>query len=626
MKMPFLELYEHGQSASPQGTKRRPDDCARINSSGVKLRFTKPLILLAKNKAQRIFPKILRPLKMIRKLLALSMSLTLILSGCGQGTLSNPAGNGNGSTTPPATPPTPTTASAVIKHVVVIFGENISFDHYFGTYPNALNLPGETKFTAAANTPIPNNYISNPGLLTANPNLNAQNGTGATNPFRLSPQQALTSDQSHGYTSEQQAYDNGNMDLFPLSVGSGDNSSIPNLAQTSGAAAISLTKGETMGYFDGNSVGVLWNYAQHYALSDNSFSTNFGPSTPGAVNLISGQTNGLVNSLNLGSSAVADGNGGMTLISDADPFADICSSTSKFTGMSGKKVGDLLNTAKLTWGWFSGGFDLSATNPNGTTGCKRSTVLSISGQTGAVPDYVPHHAPFQYYASTGNPTHARPTAAIGTTDAANHQYDTHDFTDALAAGNLAAVSFLKAPALQDGHPGNSDPIDEGMFVANTINALEKSPFWSSTVVIVAYDDSDGWYDHVSNLINGSATSADAVNGTGICISSTAAQNALPGADGKPHAQGRCGYGPRQPLLVLSPWARKNFIDHTLTDQSSILRFIEDVFLGSQRIGNGSFDSVAGSLMPMFDFSNGATPPNLTPVILNPANGTVTSGN
>ncbi len=559
---------------------------------------------------------------MIRKLLALSLSSLLILSGCGQGIVSNPPGNGNANSTPPPTPPTATTAQAAIKHIVVIFGENISFDHYFGTYPNALNLPGETRFTAAAGTPIPNNYISNPGLLTANPNMNAQNVTGATNPFRLPPQQALTSDQSHGYTSEQQAFDNGNMDLFPVSVGSADSAA---LAQTSGAAAVSLTKGETMGYFDGNSVTALWNYAQHYAMSDNSFSTNFGPSTPGAVNLISGQTNGLVNSLNLGSSAVADGNGGMTLISDADPYADICSSTTKYTGMAGKNVGDLLNAAKLTWGWFEGGFDLTVTNPNGTTGCKRSTVLSVSGQTGAVPDYVPHHAPFQYYASTANPNHVRPTAAIGTTDAANHQYDTHDFTDALAAGNLAAVTFLKAPALQDGHPGNSDPIDEGVFIVNTINALEKSSFWSSTVVIIAYDDSDGWYDHVSNLINGSATTADAVNGTGVCISAAASQSALPGNDGKPHAQGRCGYGPRQPLLVISPWAKKNYIDHTVTDQSSILRFIEDVFLNSQRIGNGSFDSVAGSLMPMFDFSNGAAPPNPTPLILN-TNGTVLSGN
>src|SRR5271163_2262118 len=101
---------------------------------------------------------------MIRKLLALSLSTTLILSGCGQGTVSTPPGNGNANTTPP---PTPTTAPAVIKHVVVIFDENISFDHYFGTYPNAANTPGDPVFTAAAGTPTPNNYVSNPSLLTA---------------------------------------------------------------------------------------------------------------------------------------------------------------------------------------------------------------------------------------------------------------------------------------------------------------------------------------------------------------------------------------------------------------------------------------------------------------------------
>ncbi|WP_213805272.1 alkaline phosphatase family protein [Granulicella sp. dw_53] len=561
---------------------------------------------------------------MFRKLLALSLTSSLVLSGCSSGVSSNPPGNGNGNSTPTATP---TTASAAIKHVVVIFGENVSFDHYFGSYPNALNLPGETKFTAATGTPVPNNYVSNPGLLTNNPNMNGQNAAGAANPYRLSPAQALTADQDHGYTDEQGAFNNGKMDLFPLSVGSADTAA---LAVSSGASAVSSTKGLTMGYYDGNTVTAYWNYAQRYAMSDHSFNTTFGPSTPGAINLISGQTNGIVaaNTIGLGSSAVADGNGGMTLISDGDPYGDVCSSTSKYLQMAGKNVGDLLNDAKVSWGWFEGGFDLSITNPNGTTNCKRSTVLSVSGQTGAVPDYVPHHQPFQYYASTANPTHARPSsvAAIGTTDAANHQYDMHDFTDALAAGNLPAVSFLKAPAFQDGHAANSDPIDEGTFVATTINALQKSSFWSSTAVIIAYDDSDGWYDHVINLVNGSATTSDKLNGAGICLSATAASSALPGVDGKPHAQGRCGYGPRLPLLVVSSWAKKNYIDSTVTDQSSVLKFIEDTFLSGQRIGQGSFDSSAGSLNNMFDFSNGAAAPNATPLILNTATGAVTSGN
>jgi phospholipase C len=557
---------------------------------------------------------------MIRKLLALSMSLTLILSGCGQGTLSTPPGNGNANTTPPVVI-TPTTASAAIKHVVVIFGENISFDFYFGTYPNALNNPGETKFTAAANTPVPNNYTSNPGLLTANPNLNAANLTAATNPFRLAPAQALTADQDHNYTDEQSAFHGGKMDLFPLFVGNGDSATV---AASTGASAIATTKGLTMAYFDGNTVTGLWNYAQHYALNDHSFGTNFGPSTVGALNLISGQSNGAINTVNPGSSVIADGNGGLTVIGDPDPTGDICT-TSGSVSMAGKNIGDLLNAKSITWGWFQGGFDLTVTNANGTTGCKRSTASTISGTQ---VDYVQHHEPFQYYASTANLNHVRPTsiAAVGTTDAANHQYDTHDFTDALAAGNLPAVSFLKAPKYQNAHAGNSDPIDEQTFVVNTVNAIEKSSLWSSTAIILAYDDSDGWYDHLNNFVNGSATTGDTLNGAGVCISATAAAAALPGVTGTAPAQGRCGYGPRLPLMVISPWAKKNFIDTTVTDQSSITRFIEDVFLSSQRIGGGSFDNVAGSLNNMFDFSNGAAPPNPNVVQLNPATGVVTSGN
>jgi phospholipase C len=554
--------------------------------------------------------------------------LTLILSGCGQGTVSTPPGNGNSNSTPPVVV-TPTTASAAIKHVVVIFGENISFDHYFGTYPNAVNTPGEPQFTPIAGTPIPNNYVSNPSLLTQNPNLatngtvNSQNGAVAANPFRLGRAQALTASQDHNYSDEQKAFDGGKMDLFPLFVGTPDNSA---QSAATGAPPIATTKALTMGYYDGNTVTALWNYAQHYAMNDHSFSTTFGPSTPGAINLVSGQTNGVINTVNPGSGVIPDGNGGLTVIGDPDPTGDICSSTTSSVSMSGKNIGDLLNTAKVSWGWFQGGFDLTITNPNGTTGCGRSTVSAIVGtQT----DYSPHHQPFQYYASTINANHTRPSAvtAIGTTDAANHQYDIHDFTDALAAGNLPAVSFLKASRYQDAHAANSDPLDEQTFVVNTVNAIEKSSFWSSTAIIVAYDDSDGWYDHVFNPVNGSATTADFLNGTGVCISAAASASALPGVNAATlHAQGRCGYGPRQPFLIISPWARKNFVDTTVTDQASVTRFIEDVFLSSQRIGGGSADSIAGSLTNMFDFSNVAALPNPNVVQLNPTTGAVTSGN
>jgi phospholipase C len=585
---------------------------------------------------------------MIRKLLALSLTTTLILSGCGQGTVSTPPGNGNANTTPPPAPPTPTTASAAIKHVVVIFGENISFDHYFGTYPNAANLPGETPFapataatvaaaTAAGTTSLPAtptnmvNYISTPTLLTANPNLTAANINAALNstnagPFRLAPAQAATADQDHNYNPEQLAFDNGKMDLFPISVGTPNSAAgipgVPNLTLTTNAPALTNTTALTMGYYDGNTVTALWNYAQHYSINDHSFGSTFGPSTPGAINLASGQTNGVINqTADSASDIVADGTGGFTDINDADPTGDICTTNPANFSMSGKNIGDLLNDAKITWGFFEGGFDLTVTNSNGTTGCGRSTAAVNIPTHPLKADYIPHHQPFQYYASTANLNHLRPTAAIGSTDQANHQYDMHDFTDALAAGVMPAVSFLKAPGFQDAHAGYSDPLDEQTFVVNTINAIEKSSFWSSTAIIIAYDDSDGWYDHLTDIVNGSASVSDAA----ICTGAAAASLPGPNSNGAP-VQGRCGHGPRLPLLVISPWAKKNFIDNTPTDQASIPRFIEDVFLSSTRIGNGSFDVSAGALTGMFNFTNGAAPPNPNVVTLDPTTGKVTSGN
>ncbi len=479
-----------------------------------------------------------------------------------------------------------------IKHLVVIFQENVSFDHYFGTYPNALNPAGEPSFRARRGTPTVNGLSQ--GLLTNNPNLNPANGAGATNPFRLDRSQAATRDQGHGYKAEQQAFDNGVMDLFPLFVGKS--------GPPPAGGGIASTTGLNLGYFDGNTVTALWNYAQHFAMSDNSYSTGFGPSTPGLLNLVSGQTNGAINiSAAAATFAVVDGGAGsFTVINDPDPVGDVCSS-SAVVSMKGQNVGDLLDAAGVSWGAFMGGFDLTVQNPNGTTGCKRSS----TGLAGTTCDYIPHHAFFQYYATTANPSHARPAsiAEIGHSGPANHQYDVNDFFAAVKAGNFPAVNFLKAQAYQDGHAGYSDPLDEQTFIIDVLNFLQSQREWSSTAVVIMYDDSDGWYDHqIGPILNQSHGTQDALSGAGLCGSS-ADSTALPGVDStNAHALGRCGLGPRQPLLVVSPWARRNFVDHSVTDQSSVLRFIEDSFLGGQRIGQGSFDAITNSIAQMFDFN------------------------
>jgi len=574
----------------------------------------------------------------------------------------NQDGNSQGGGTNTATP---------IKHLVVIFQENISYDHYFGTYPNAMNLPGETPFKASRHTPPNNNLVTpldvnhgfrplgGPSLLTNNPNANPMapvapnnsrsNGADAANPFRLSPSQAATADQGHNDMPEQAAYNNGNMDGFPAWVGTAGGT-VAN-GPLSPPAAVA-TKGLVMGYYDGNTVTALWNYAQHYAMNDNSYGTQFGPSSPGAINLIAGQTNGIAHATNVQDStgkllhatheAFGDAShiaSNISLIGDADPEQDVCSNpTIDQVTMTGRNIGDLLNARNITWGWFEGGFNLQTINPNGSTGCARFTLPTQPNFPFSSTDYIPHHQPFQYYASTRNPTHARPSsiAAIGhtnvpntqTPDPANHQYDSDDFFAALAAGNLPSVTFLKAPAFQDGHGGYSNPIDEQNFIVKAINALQQSKFWAETAIVIAYDDSDGWYDHqMPPIVNPSFNPAvDVLNAPGVC--NLGLQQGRPtrttplnGGFGQP-VWGRCGYGTRQPLLVISPFAKRNHVDHTLTDQSSILRFIEDNWLAGDRIQpGGSFDTIAGTIEHMFDFDRRADNDD-NKLILDPSTGTV----
>jgi phospholipase C len=475
-----------------------------------------------------------------------------------------------------------------IKHVIVIFQENVSFDHYFGTYPHAQpNLDGSVHFgSALAGTPRPNS-LESAGLLTNNPN--------GANPFRIDRSVPVTCDQDHGYSDEQFAFDGGLMDRF-LKHSCSD----PVLGANS-----------TLGYYDGNTVTALWNYAQHYAMSDNSFGTSFGPSTPGLLNLLAGTTfeGTITNASSFTTVNPAAGNiaGAVTsgaVIGDPDPDGDVCSNPKRAQiTMSGINIGNLLNEADITWGAFMGGFDNCLQTHNNVSGKSAGT------------DYIPHHAFFQYWHSTENPKHLPPSsdAMIGHTDQANHQYDLARLFTAIAQHNLPAVSIVKAPAYQDGHAGYSDPLDEQTFLVNTINTVESSSYWGDTAIIVMYDDSDGWYDHVMgpNVFQ-SNVADDQLLGAGNCGSPKASDP----AGGTQN--GRCGYGPRLPLLVISPWARPNTIDHRVTDQSSAIRFIEDNWK-LPHIGNGSADAVAGTLNGMFDFQNGPSAPRLT---LDPATGAV----
>jgi phospholipase C len=556
-------------------------------------------------------------------------------------------------------------SSTPIKHVVVIFGENVSFDHYFGTYPHAAGSDGQP-FKAAKNTPavdglppatdpsIPAALQHASNLLYSNPN--------AAQPLRLDssptglpgdPGGQLTCDQDHNYSDEQQSFDNANMDRFVQSVGNGSGNT---------PFGTPCNSASVMDYYDGNTVPALWNYAQHYAMSDNSFGTTFGPSAPGAISLISGDTGNvdvaheannpsIATSTSPNADLTADGLGGYSLTSDAQPYYDDCS-TRDAVSLLGTNIGEELNAAGLSWGWFEGGLRPStsyqeALAATGKTGQPDSTftpdefssyfanaanrpahssnqnlcssvhpvgvALGGTGQWGYKDDYIPHHDPFQYYAATANPHHLTVPSTGGQDTLAglqqigqdtqsyingvpqfntpNHQYDTSDFTQLVEAINrrelppsaLPAVSFLKAPGYQDGHAAYSEPADEQQFIATQINALMRSPDWKNTVVMVNWDDSDGWYDHAySGVTNPSLSPADNLTNTSLTVSTTGTSGQCGGnPQGTPETplplageQGRCGFGPRLPMMVISPYAKKNAVDHNLSDQASMANFIE----------------------------------------------------
>ena len=290
-----------------------------------------------------------------------------------------------------------------------------------------------------------------------------------------------------------------------------------------------------MDYYDGNTVTGLWNLAQHFTLNDNSYDTQFGPSPPGAINVISGDTNG----------AVAEG-GASTQHRQrhAERRRRAAISTSAPTPAravrttlpgSGALPGRCHGRADrqehrrpaqpqephlgLVPGRLHPVVEFSSTGRPicGATDATRPHRDNVGrvGATTRAPRAVPvlqsHLEPRPPVAGQRR-AGRRPDAAE---QAVNHQYDLTWFNKALAAGDMPAVSYLKAPEYEDGHAGYSDPLDEQRFIVDEINQIEQSPDWASTAIFIAYDDSDGWYDHqMGPIIRGSQDAADTLNGAG----------------------------------------------------------------------------------------------------------------
>ncbi len=172
--------------------------------------------------------------------------------------------------------------------------------------------------------------------------------------------------------------------------------------------------------------------------------------------------------------------------------------------------GDRLDAKAISWAWYSGGW-----------------ADAEAGHPDV--DFQFHHQPFVYFARFAEGSAAR----------REHLRDERDFIAAVQAGTLPAVAFVKPSGFDNEHPGYTDVLRGEQHVRELIAALRQGKNWDSTVVIVTYDENGGFWDHVA-----------------------------------PPQGDRWGPGTRVPTLVLSPFARRHFVDHTVYETVSILALIE----------------------------------------------------
>jgi phospholipase C len=481
-----------------------------------------------------------------------------------------------------------------IKHLVVIFDENQSFDHLFGTYPYAENTDG-TDFCPQAGTAglpgssesvntelgaglVPDSTLGAPiekgGCatyqgVTPNPEAGANPPVAdptAPNPNEYQPQRipdtaAVTCDNNHSYTPEEEAVDGGKMDHF-VQYTSAD-CAIPGASNSS--------PGIGMDYYDGNTATGLWNYAQHYGLADNSWDATFGPTMIGSLNMFSGTTYSSIT--------------GSTYISNTDPVWDDIDGESG--EMGGGNIGTVMNEKGISWGWFEEGFQTPTASDSNVDGHSAAMFGSI------------YDAP-DWWQATSNEDHVKSATntEIGFNGPANHMYDTPEFFESLEGKNgaaMPAVSFLRSDVVRTGHPSSSDPLDEQEWIEGDVNAIEKSAYWPSTAIVIEYDDSDGYYDHQPpTILNSSDTGSDSA----ICTEAHAA-----GVPEIGNQSNRCGPSQRLPFEVISPYVKPDHVDHSLITQDSTLKFIEKNW-GLPTVGPATFDNLPqlSDLESFFDWS------------------------
>ena len=417
-----------------------------------------------------------------------------------------------------------------IEHIVVVYLENRSFDHLFGSFPGAnglANAGGAAIQVDGSGQPfafLPAPLDLRPKVPVPYANIPERLPNG---PFPLDrfyrPDQQLGS-LIHAYYQQQAQINGGRMNRFAL---------------------VSDAKGYTMGYWDASRL-VLWDYARRYTLADNFFHAAFGgsflnhfwlvcactPVYPSAPPRIVAKVDS-AGALVADGAVTPDGFAVNTLEPVGGPHDPHLAPSFLLPVQTMPTIGDRLSEKGIAWAWYSGGWN------EAEAGTLQEGTFSY------------HHQPFAFFARFQK----------GTPDRAKHLKDLEDFVADIDRGTLPAVAFYKPRRGINQHPNGSDIVASDRHAGDILARLERSPQWPRMLVIVTYDENGGFWDHVA-----------------------------------PPVRDRWGPGTRVPTIVVSPFAKRGFVDHTLYDTTSILRLIETRFdLAPLTGADGAADAMLNAL-------------------------------
>jgi len=446
---------------------------------------------------------------------------------------------------------------AQIEHIVVVYPENRSFDHMYGMFPGAngvaIATPEQKTQLDHDGTPLPHlpSIYLRDSKTNARVELKLPNG-----PFRVdAPPINWRMDQFlpspiHSYYHNIEQINGGRNDRF--------------VAMTTAGAW-------TMAYFDGSGMN-MWRWARDYVLADNFFQAAFGgsllnhlwlvcactpvfPDAPAAMRAQPDET-GKLKMHPASPESVLDGpaqlfDGPVTpdgyAVNNVQPayqpsgyapasggdFAYADPAKNPLPPQTKKTIGDTLSAKGVSWAWYAGGWNRALADGRRAPTERRTVIYSREGDS---PIFQAHHQPFNYFARF----------APGSQDRTRHLRDGEEFFDAIAKGALPRVAFYKPAGRLNQHPSYTDMQSGDAHLAELLERLRKSPQWPKMAVIVTYDENGGYWDHV-------------------------APPAGPGWGD------RWGPGTRVPAIIVSPFARRGYVDHTAYDTTSILKFITKRF-------------------------------------------------